>query len=1562
MKQKMNRLTQALMKKTNKVLFASLAVALALIIGLLSHFQMFGFLVRAEEAKALYVGEVRVYQGKTAEAAADACKKDGFTPIEGNLNEGTDEDAVVLGYITTENQDEAITDIRMMQMTSGFSTINYKDLVARQYPGLDSVIDEQYDIIKEFKSKVESGSYNAKTALSFLNLYEIPELNMKLGDYYLSDSLNKEMLQKLLLQTAAAVSTTAYNQLALGVSDCSEDNWASRVYQNKDILEFPENEDGVEAGADPYAQLDRDYLSSAERLVDVIHDFSTKYQTGIARVNANDGKMPDPDPEETSPEELSEIGSESLALTSYGVLNLYKYDDNTLLGDWLVEMGNLTLSNKAELRNLYPLIASMTHGQIVTTQMVGLPVSTFYLNDLSGAEKDIADSINEAKKECRDFDNAETISVWTGVDQKLFDQECAVTGDAQRYTNLKDTAENLLKRNKFIATLEAISSWCSTTTSLAGITALGMLPNMMVGWFAKDAAIWAANHTTLAWIFGGLAKGAAYVSAGCTLITLAILLIMVIVFLYDCLKPECDDLSYTDIPTVTMDLSADVNDSDNRGMLRYDLIQSPDGKADLNAYEGKQWNALYASQNTQAGKPIVVPDNGAPFIVKTNDAENPAGYKAVRNFDEIYAANLNANVKEEDAPAVYLFYSYPGESANTTEVKDEDQPEEAQDEDSQGEEAQEATAPAEEQSASTEKKQYIASLYLSCEGSETIAKSKLTQQGYKVIDVNLTPELRATKQSYSYLGYTVTTNEKAAVTDIRMAKIKSTSQAVMYGTVKYTAAGFDGHGNSICYTKDTSVGSPILADDIQIADKLTDGKKGYVPVCYFGSAAYNFNACESHTKWDNAKYIFFSPSEKFTSGTEYISGLYFVSGANAEETGWSLTEYAEKLGGKLLGEENFTKGRQWHKKVMGPEYGMNCYVKDMQTYLCYTTTYNPKRALYDVQFYAGTPRMQNVLTMMTAYTGNNDANYASTGYGVVNVFMQSSKSTPEYQSATAEMEYLSHFEVNNYDDFTVNMREPFEFDQKEVDNIIPGVKWQTVINQPRVLYACGYKQGYRALVPGDLVLSGSSEVPAGFASVQDVKFPFEKEPLNLAYYYHEKSDECSPAYLYIRRAAPVRGKYIASVKVATYNPDPEWEEEERKANDDFSNDLCFYSLASVSSELLLQNLRQYSVNTWYYKSDKGGEWAATDYEEAAAYLGVTYTDNPAKAIHGLLRMKAKLNETPTETLTVNGAKYSLVQNVTNKEPTPIVSANGEMYYLYATTSSGGSSTGDALTEIKVSENVFEPGMSTVLTVDHGDIPAKKDFYGNVTAPAEYAIPYGDTEDVLYIHQKTNTDLTGIDSFFVGVGDTEAEAMKDLLTQGATNCLPLNMNKGSSSDASVFIGYHYYNPDYVNTKRTKYYMESAVKDLYVYVGENPEKRLTIDKRKYTLCGNRNLNYGTGGMPMYLYQTTALINSKDKNDASYITFIAAAQYDRVPADIAENRRENLLTTKNERINMNKGLNGGVRGFDQNSDEQHLIDSRIYVFVHRNDNYVKPEAVITGGYFTETTTFGDVVLNKK
>ena len=1538
--------------KTRKILIASLAVALAVIVGFVSIVELFGKSVFAANPDNQYVAEVRTYQGETYQDAKDLCRADGFIPVEGDLNEGTDEDAVILGYKTTTDESAALTDIRMMQMTSGFSTVNYLDIAKKHYPGIDSLVNDQYTMIQEFKEMAKGKQYNAMTALKFLNVYEIPELNMKLGDYFMSDKLSKDKLKEMFLQTAAVVSTTVTNLLAMGI----QINWAYDVYGERNVMELPDDDAEPEEIKAAYEKLDREYLEGADRLIPIVQDFSTKVQNGLASMAENGGKLEKPDVDELSCKEMNEHGTESLYLNALDILNQYPYTDDVKLGDWLVEMGNMTLSKISEKRELYPLVAAMSNAQIISVQLVGIPFASFYLDELSRADKDFTKTIKDAQNACREFNNSDTISIWTGVDKKIFEQECAVTGDAQRYTNLKETADNLVQRNRFISFLENVSTFLSYACSIAGGAAVLSLPNTLVGWFAADAAAWAAKHFVLSWIFTALGKFAAVVGTVSRIATLVILVIMVIVYLYDALKPESDELDYTDIPTVTMDLSPDTDDSDNRGLLRYDLISSPDGKADLNAYEGKQWNALYSSQNPEAGKPIVVPENKKPFIVQRNISDNPAGYKAVKNFDELFAANLNANVKEENAPAIYLFYSSPNEKAATTVTEGEGSDNEASDEKNEA------------KTEASSSKQYIASLYLSCENNETLAKNKLTQKGYKVIDVNLSQhyilDALRTRRYYSYLGYTVTKNEKAAVTDIRMAKIKSTSQLVTYGNVKYTAAGYDAHGNSICYSKDEKVGSPILAEDFKVGEKLSDLKEGCEAVCYFGGTAYNFDYCDKSKDWENEKYIFFSPSEKITSETEYISGLYFVSGANARETGWSLEDYAGKLGGKILSFDSFTKGREWIKTVVSGNTGRDLIVENLQTFLCYTTTRNPKRAIYDVQFYAGTPRMQNFATTLTAYTGNSDSNYTQTGYGITSVFMQNCQKMAN-QSKTISMESLSHYEVNNYDDFTVSSGEQSDCRNKEVDNIIPGVKWKTVLTQPRMLYTCGPKQGYEPLTTDDLILSDSEEAPEGFASVQDVKFPYETKPLNLAYYREDISKKCNTIYMYINRKAPVKGKYIASITAATYNPDSKWEEAEREAYDNFSNDSCYTALLSASAEIFNTNLGVLTADAWYNKyqeSEKYDKIGTDFYKAEAGYLGLTYTNNPSQAVHGIIRLNAQDGKTPNETLTVNGAKYSLVANVSSKEPVPITSPNGRKYYLYTTTSSGGSTIGEPLSEITVSEEVFEPSTATVLTVDKGDVAAQKDFYGKVIAPAEYATPYGDTQDVLFIHQKINPNLTGIDSFFVGTGDTKAEALKDLLAQGATTCLPLNMNEGSGSEASSYIGYHYYDPEYVNTKKTKYYMELAVKDLYIYVGDKPEKRLTIDKRKYTLCSNRNLNYGTGGTPMYLYQTTALINDKDKKDASYITRIGAAQYDRVPADIAEYKWENLLTTENKRINVNDGLNGGVRGFGKDFYNQHFVDSRVYVFVHRNDNYVKPEAVITGGYSTDTTTFGDVVLKKK
>jgi len=280
-----------------------------------------------------------------------------------------------------------------------------------------------------------------------------------------------------------------------------------------------------------------------------------------------------------------------------------------------------------------------------------------------------------------------------------------------------------------------------------------------------------------------------------------------------------------------------------------------------------------------------------------------------------------------------------------------------------------------------------------------------------------------------------------------------------------------------------------------------------------------------------------------------------------------------------------------------------------------------------------------------------------------------------------------------------------------------------------------------------------------------------------------------------------------------------------------------------------------------------------------------------------------------------------------------------------------------MTEIIADDNVFLPGKATVLSVDRGDIPKETDRYGKVIKEEQISLPFGEGKDSLFIHVNTDTNLVGIDSFYVGAGGTEQEAMADLLTQGAACCVPLNLNSGTASEKAVYLGYSRYNPDYTQTKRTKYYMELAVKDLLIWVGTDPQRSMKVNGLKYTLVSKNSLNEGNPGTSMYLYQTTALINDKDKSEASFITSVAAAKYDRVPADIAENRWENLLTTDDLTINVNDGY----VGYDASPD-RHIVDSRIHLFVHRNDNYVKPKAVITGGYSTETTIFGDIALSKK
>ena len=98
---------------------------------------------------------------------------------------------------------------------------------------------------------------------------------------------------------------------------------------------------------------------------------------------------------------------------------------------------------------------------------------------------------------------------------------------------------------------------------------------------------------------------------------------------------------YKDIPTSLVDLIETV---DGDRYIKYDVVYSAETNedgvyeaADLNAFEGQRWNALYYTKSYEAGKPLLAD----AFTVSTSNSTPREGYTPVHRFGEIVCYNLN---------------------------------------------------------------------------------------------------------------------------------------------------------------------------------------------------------------------------------------------------------------------------------------------------------------------------------------------------------------------------------------------------------------------------------------------------------------------------------------------------------------------------------------------------------------------------------------------------------------------------------------------------------------------------------------------------------------------------------------------------------------------------------------------------------------------------------------------------------------------------------------------------------------------------------------------------------
>lgn len=961
------------------------------------------------------------------------------------------------------------------------------------------------------------------------------------------------------------------------------------------------------------------------------------------------------------------------------------------------------------------------------------------------------------------------------------------------------------------------------------------------------------------------------------------------------------------------------------------------------------------------------------------------------------------------------------------------------------------------------KGKYYSDIVLSSAKTADKAKAKLTNRGFLVLDQNLTPDARERadkmvddEEQFTYLGYKVTTDVSMAIRDIRVATFENGS-SLTFGTVNYGCAGKLGYPSDgddkddseypsdldgLYFSKNEKAGSPIPAGNIHIVQSHSQTAEGWVPVTTFSGVPYNFNttrisstSTEGHNlapyrytaylteedfTWDETDmYMYYEPSETFTSGEKkYLSGVFFTFGADAVDATWSFGETEANFSELISKMSDIPNSKLLSDVNLAQSYVSDRYARDSEQkylHIGYIWSYNPYRAIYDVQAYQGTlykPELPYTISKTTKYQKKNLGDAAETQtYAAASVVVQRGLEYHDFggdfegviRGITPENAIMSSnglMGTNNYfleemdEIYTTKMQGDYDYGYSKMALLPTGV------------YVSGYMPDKQPMTLDDIVITssrhdaellnskisvdlsgettlGGNAASGDFSSIQDMKRPYNTDAFDLSYpdwVYDDDAHSAGQSCFIYKKNTTIKKKYISRVFVGGFTRNDagvkEDEKDQLKMVDKMvDHQALLLANMQASDEVIPVNVSVSQEDAWYKACDEDGvplEKPDEDKKTPAAYISVSRTDKADEAITGMVLYKTDKKAVPEE-MKVDSMTYYCASN-----DKPITETGGTKYYLYYTYNDG-ATPGKPITEITASEDIFESGLSTVLTVDGPDGKGE----------GKESKPYGNTSQNTYIHAQYEHDKnTYYNKIYIGADMLKKKAMAKLLEQDCTEFIDMNLNENAGGQY-IYMGYKGYSldEDKIRMKRTEEakqaerenQLQEAIYDIICTVDKpyQPEGLVTeLHQVYYKPVGDVDLNAGTNGPKIYMYYTT-IYNAKkyNKNQGSDdrkihssmpndyfrepVTRIAFTECDRVPYlnGTASEGIDNMLPWERvlyDDLKTSAELNDGAVWFD---DDYNSCDNRIYMYLQRERGYVKPAGEITGGHTTDSTTYGEM-----
>ena len=641
-----------------------------------------------------YISEVKIGIGKTADEAKASLE--GYTILDCNLNENAGASgvgsngnrAVYLGYKTTTERKDAITDLALMNMKGGYDVNEYDILMEKQLksqiiPFVENYISAIDEYRANYKSKKEKNYKRAKFTHDMLNYYIDDDTGKRLGDLLLnktkyemgdkeynalSENEKKNHADILtIISQANGQATLAIENLITRASDTNIDTWIDR-FVNTDYNDMID-ETG-KSPTDARKLLAKKYDDDASLILEKWNEFYEElltYDEAVETVkNYDASKLEDiaesaEDENEASSEDedldaeyeqaqkdYADALRKAQLIKTYEELSEIEYQDGTMLDFFMLSPEEI----EDDITVLYPLVASLSDGQRAGLDFVSLK-----------------DLVMMAVTTVKDYENADLslmkdVSVFAGVNRAIYQKGgVALTSDTLRTRALEQSRDS----NDTSISKLAIAFIVISGISVAATLAVG---GYAVRWAVKAVMSRNAGYHFDYIIFrqnaefvGKLAKGFALAAIIITTITLVIT--------FSSLN-ERYKTDFTPIPQFMID-EKDLIGYNSKGekiILKnqaayYEVVRSNLKKgdfkfseigncADLNGCVGAQWLALYAAKNI-AENPILA---NSLTAVKGNN-EIPAGYKTgIHMFGTDTAFNLNTYpyVWNSSASSIYVYF------------------------------------------------------------------------------------------------------------------------------------------------------------------------------------------------------------------------------------------------------------------------------------------------------------------------------------------------------------------------------------------------------------------------------------------------------------------------------------------------------------------------------------------------------------------------------------------------------------------------------------------------------------------------------------------------------------------------------------------------------------------------------------------------------------------------------------------------------------------------------------------------------------------------------------------